>query len=348
MTAKVLSLLLTLLVGSFGAAWAEQSKLRISFQLPIDTHLGVNLTRFKEEVEKASDKEIVVEIYDRARLYKDKEKIQAVASGAIEMATLPATWFGAKVPAVGIYDQPFLMNFEALVRAVSSPDSSMRQLLDAAILEALGVRPLWWQSYGSTVFLSKNGRHTKLPSAISGQKIRVFGDTMGEFIKLCGGIPLSISASEQYRAARDGIVDMIITGITTVEPRELWKVVDTVTRTEHGAIEWPVIINEKVWQALSKRHQQIIAEAARKVERELRDQMAEIEGKAYAFAREKGMQIYELTSDEVAEWRVCSAPMIEGFMDKTGEIGVRLMAGYAKLRTHPCCSAGPSTAAQGR
>lgn len=343
-----LSLMLLMMLLSPRAAEAQQIKLRITYQLPITTHIGANLLRFKEEVEKASNKEIVVEVYDKSSLFKDSEALGAVASGQIEMATLPASWFGSKVPAVAIYDQPFMMNFEALVRAASSPKSGMRQHLDAAILGATGVRPLWWQSYGSYVFISRNGQNTKMPSGIAGKKIRVIGETTGEFIKLCGGIPMTISATEQFRILRDGVVDMVITGITTVEPRELWKVADTVTRTEHGANEWPVIINEKFWQSLSKPHQQLIVQAAQKVELELREQSAEIENKAYDFARSKGMTIHELTADEIADWRVCSAPMIEGFMGTTGEIGTRLMAAYGKLRLDPCCNGGPGGVFSGR
>lgn len=345
---RTFALMLMLLLAPHDAAKAQQAKLRITLQQPITTHVGVNLSRFKAEVEKASNNAITVEIFDNSKLYKDNESLGAVESGAIEMASLTAQQFNAKVPAIGIFEQPFLMNFEALVRAASSPGSNMRTLLDAAIIEATGVRPLWWQSYGSSVFISKSGRATKLPSAIGGQKVRVFGDTMGSFVKYCGGVPMLISASQQFQAAKDGTIDMIMTGITTVEPRELWKVTDTITRTEHAALEWLVIINEKVWQSLSKPHQEIVQAAALKVERELRDQVAEIEKRGYEVARKNGMTIHELTPDEVAEWRACSAPLVEDYMNNSGELGVKLLAAYGQLRTDPCCSAGPGGTFLGR
>src|SRR5262245_57539208 len=69
-------------------AQAQQTKLRITLQLPITNHLGVNLMQFKEEVERRTNTSIAVEIFDSSRLYKDNEALEAVASGAIEMATL--------------------------------------------------------------------------------------------------------------------------------------------------------------------------------------------------------------------------------------------------------------------
>lgn len=338
---RSLGIALALQSSSVGSAVAEPIKLRITLQQPITTHIGQNLTRFKEEVEAASAGELGVEIFDNSRLYKDTEALGAVASGAVEMASLTAQQFNAKVPAIAIFEQPFLMNFEALVRAATAPEGGMRKLLDEAIVGATGTRALWWQSYGSSVFISKNGRHTKLPGGIAGQKVRVFGDVMGHFVKYCGGEPQLLSATQQYQAMKDGTVDMLMTGVTTVAPRELWTVADTITRTEHAALEWLVIINEKRWQSLSERHRDIIRTAARKVERELRDQVAEIERKAYEGARQKGMTIVELTANEIAEWRACSAGLLDDYMESGGDLAAGLMAAYGELRKDPCCSAGP-------
>lgn len=338
---------LSFLLSMSFACEAQQTKLRVTLQLPITNHLGVNLVQFKEEVERRTNKAVSIEIFDNSQLYKDNEVVAAVSSGAIEMGITTISWFRQKVPAIEIFEQPFLFNFEALVRAATNPSGEMRRLLDKAILEATGARVLWWQSYGSSVFFSK-GQDAKTPSGIHGQKIRVFGENMANFTKYCGGTPLLISASKQNQAVKDGTVDMAMTGITGVDSRELWKVTDTITRTEHAALEFLVIIHEKTWQSLPESQRAIILESARKVERDLRDRMASIEENAYAFARQKGMKIYELTPDQVAEWRACSSGIVEDFMNGAGDLGRRLMVSYGKLRTDPCCSSGPAGAFNGR
>jgi C4-dicarboxylate-binding protein DctP len=340
MRGRFLFVLAVLLTGPIDAR-AEQIKLRVTLQLPISNHLGVNLMHFKKEVEARGDGAIVVEIFDNSQLYKDNEAVDAVASGAIEMATVTYQQFTRKVPAIGIFEQPFLFNFDALVRAAVAPESEMRQLLDRAILEATGVRVLWWQSYGSSVLFSK-ARDARQPRGIRELKVRVFGDNMKSFTEYCGGVPLLISATKQNQALKDGTVDFVMTGITGVDGRELWKVSDTVTRTEHAALEFVVIINEKVWQSLAPRGQTIVLEASKRAERDLRGQMADIEAKAYDFARSKGMTLHELTPNEVYEWRACSARLLDDYMGDAGELGARLMAAYGRLRMQPCCSAGPA------
>jgi C4-dicarboxylate-binding protein DctP len=323
------------------AAGAEQIKLRITAQLPATNHLVVNLKQFKDDLEAKTKGTIQVEIFDSAKLFNEHQALGAVGSGAIEMGSVGVSFLQAKVPAVQIFGQPFLFNFDALMRAAVSPDRQMRGLLDKAVLEATGVRVLWWQAYGQSVFFSK-GRGTKTPVAIRGQKIRVVGKDMEAFVKYCGGVPLLIAASKQNEALQNGTADMAMTGITGVTARELWKVTDTITRTEHAPLQFVVVINEKVWQSLSEGHKAVIAAAARKAEQDLQQHMADIESQAYAFARGKGMTIYDLTPDEVAEWRECSAPVLEDYMSHTGELGHLLMATYGKLRTDPCCSSGPS------
>jgi C4-dicarboxylate-binding protein DctP len=170
----------------------------------------------------------------------------------------------------------------------------------------------------------------------------VVGKDMEAFVKYCGGVPALIAASKQNEALKSGTVDMAMTGITGVTAREMWKVADTVTRTEHAPLQFVVVINDKVWKSLSDGHKAVLATSARKAEQDLQQRMADIEAEAYAFARAKGMTIHELTPDEVAEWRACSAPVLEDYMSTTGELGHKLMATYGKLRTDPCCSSGPS------
>ena len=323
------------------AATAEQTKLRVTVQLPITNHVGVNLTRFKNEVERRTNKAIVVEIFDNSRLYKDSEVLEAVSSGAIEMGSLPYQQFAKKVPAIELFEQPFLMNFTTLVRAATAPDNDIRKLLEKAVFDATGVRILWWQAYGSNVVFSKGGRHVKRPSAIAGQKVRVFGQSMASLVKYCGGIPMVVPASMQTQAMKDGTVDMNMTGVSGVTARELWTASDTITRTEHGAVEMIAIVNEKVYQSLAPDHRTIVLEAARNAERDLWDAMIRSEAEAYDVAREKGMQIHELSPDDIAEWRACSARVIEDYINSTGALGASLMGAYGKLRTDPCCNFGP-------
>jgi C4-dicarboxylate-binding protein DctP len=347
MAARRVGFWLALLLSGPFAAEAQQVKLRLTSQFPSTHHVGKGLVQFRDEVEQRTNKALAIEVFDNARLYKDDQVLDAVSSGKIEMGLINGELLTDKVPAIAILQQPFLLNFYAIVEAATDPDREMRPLIDQAILDATSSRVLMWLPFGSSGILSKQ-QPTLSPSVISNKKIRVSGKTQAAFIEQCGGIPVFIPAGDQVAAVQDGRVEMLVTGITGVPARHLWKATDTMTRTEHAAIEALIVIQDAAWQRLSDSHKAVIREVSRKIERQLRDQIAQIEDADYGFAREKGMKIYELTPDQVAEWRACSSPVLEEFMARSGEMAHRLLLVYGKLRTDPCCSAGPQGGFIGR
>jgi TRAP-type C4-dicarboxylate transport system substrate-binding protein len=189
------------------------------------------LVRFGEEVEEAG-KAISIEIFDKGQLYIDTQVVDAVASGAIEMGGAGTYQFAKKIPDISIVEQPFLLNFEALLRAAVGPESEIRKLIDQTVLEATGVRVLWWQAAGTSVFFTK-GKDATDPQVIKGKRVRVFSQITAQMTKACGGTPTVISTSKMHEAMKDGAVDLAMGSITSVEPRELWKVADIITMTHH-------------------------------------------------------------------------------------------------------------------
>ncbi|WP_422373916.1 TRAP transporter substrate-binding protein DctP [Roseibium sp.] len=312
-----------------GSALAADTTLRISLQLPLTSHLGQNLQLFKEEVEKNSNGEIAVEIYDSAQLYKDKEVPAAVGSGSIEMGVASLTRYVGDVPAVDIFYQPFLFDTEEKVRAAVAPGSPVRGPLDEAIKDT-GSTVLWWQAYGGAIMLS-NGAPVKTPEDMKGKKVRVFGKTLGDFVTAAGGAPTLISGSEQYLAYQRGTVDIGMTGVSGVKSRKLWDVMDTITVTNNADIEFIVVVNTDFWNGLSDAHKAIIEAAALKAEADVRDRMSQIEADAYAAAEENGMTVYKPTAEELSAWKAVSQPVYDAYVEKTGDLGKQVMDAAQKL-----------------
>jgi C4-dicarboxylate-binding protein DctP len=306
------------------ASTAQAEKvLRLTLQLPAAHHLGKNVQAFADEVAAKTGGEIKLEIYPSAQLYKDSEVPQAVASGAVEMGVASISQFAGTIPAVDLFYVPFLFpSQEALNKAVAK-GSPVRQPLDDAIL-ATGARVMWWQAYGGSVILSK-GTPVVVPDDLKGKKVRVFSKTLGELINAAGGAPTSISGSEQFLAYQRGTVDVGLTGVTAVKSRKLFQVMDNLTATQSMVdIEFIVIINEKVWQDLTDDQKAILDAAARKVEKELREQMMTLETEAFEFVKDK-INVVELTDDQLVQWQQLSAPVVEAFVKNAGPLGQQVV-----------------------
>lgn len=312
-----------------GSAQAADTTLRISLQLPLTSHLGQNLQLFKEEVEKNSNGDIAVEIYDSAQLYKDNEVPAAVGSGSIEMGVASLTRYVGDIPAVDVFYQPFLFDTEEKVRKAVAKGSPVRGPLDEAIAET-GSTVLWWQAYGGSIMLS-NGAPLKTPDDLKGKKVRVFGKTLGDFVTVAGGAPTLISGSEQYLAYQRGTVDAGMTGVSGVKSRKLWEVMDTITVTNNADIEFIVVVNTDFWNSLPDEHKKIIEAAALKAEADVRDRMSQIEAEAYEISKQNGMTVYTPTEEEMAAWKSVSQPVYENFVEKAGPLGKQVLEAAQKF-----------------
>lgn len=317
-----LSLLVAVSIITLSSAANAAKTLRISLQLPLKHHLGQNLLNFQEEVEKESNGSLKIEIYPSAQLYKDKEVPQAVSSGAIEMGVASLTRFAGTVPAVDIFYVPFMFDSPEKIVKATSPDSPIRKNLDAAILNT-GTRVLWWQAYGSSILLTKK-EMIKTPADMEGKKVRVFGKTLGDTVTTVGGAPTMMSGSKQFLAYQRGTVDAGMTGITAVKSRKLYEVMDYMTLTYNADIEFIVIINEGVWQGLTDQERAIIQKAGLRVEKELREKMGAIEQETLEFVSDK-IKVVDLTDSERNEWRQATMPVVNGYVERAGDLGKKLV-----------------------
>lgn len=307
-----------------------ETKLRITTQLPLTTPLGQNLVRFKEIVEADSGGDLVVEIYPAAQLFTDKEVPGAVASGQIEMGSSSLARFAGTIPAVDIFNVPFLLDTQELVRAATEPDSPVRGPLDAAMTEK-GARPLWWQPYGLSVLMTRD-TVVRRPEDLKGLKVRTFGKALEQFVNHVGGAATNIGGSRQYLAYERGTVDGGMTGMQSVSERKLYQVMNHLTVTNHSNIEFIVLINERVWQRLEPALQTLVSRAARTVEIEMRDALAEIEAEAFTVAEANGMTVHRLSAADVEAWQDATRELKEVYRTAAGPLGEQLLTAAEELR----------------
>ena len=313
-----------------GAAEAASKQIRIALQLPKDSHLYENLDFFKQRVEKGTSGALEIVIAHSGQLIKEQDAPEAVATGAVEMASVAVNQYGTVIPAVDLFVQPFMLAHPPTLVAATGPGSPVRAPIDQAILERVGARVLWWQSSGTTVIVSKDAP-LRTPAAIAGKSVRVSTESEGEFIKLCGGVPRIIPAAAHYDAYESAQVIAGSSTIAAVPVRKFWNVTNFVTYTRHRTAEFVVTINERLWKSLPADQRRVLEEAGREAESKLQARAEQIESEAHALAAKNGMTMVELTKDERDQWKRCAAPMLDAYLDRSGQLGAEVMAGYRKI-----------------
>jgi len=326
---------------AINAAAAGEKSLTLTFQQSLSDPLGLNLVKFKNEAEAASAGSINIKLLDGGKLFPEYQVPSAVGGGTIEMGVTPLAQYAQFVPEAGVFMQPFLFNFAAIVKGAARRGGTIRQLIDTAILKETGARVLWWQPGGWNVIISKQS--AVKPDSIEDKTVRVFDDVSAEFISLCGGKPETISESKQAEALDVGLANATVTSVASVKSYELWKRARFLSDIRHSVNILAAVINEDTWQALSDVEKAALSEAAGHAETRAWGAFQKTEKDIYAFARAKGMTVEEPGSDDLIAWRVCSSPILESFMAHTGDAGRKLMAAYGKLRVDSCCNQAASS-----
>jgi C4-dicarboxylate-binding protein DctP len=319
------------------AAVNPQTKtLRLNLPVSAGNPIGENILDFAREVERRTGGALRI-AQSKTQRYEDNEVISAVSSGAIEMGATSLNQFAFDVPLAGVFLQPFMFNYDALVRAAAKPGSEIRTLIDEEILYWTNTRVLWWQPRGSTVIFSRRVPDIN-PAAIASRPVGAPDDLTKELTKACGGSPHLVPTADLYGALEKENIQVTMTDIFGVTERNLWRVTDTIVNTKHSPSLFIVVINNKVWEGLPESQQQALSEAAGAVQERMWDLFAKFEADAYAFAAQKGMKVYNPSPREIVAWRECTAPLLESYVDRIGELGPKLFAAYGRLRTDPCCN----------
>src|SRR5262245_41860236 len=259
-----------------GAGASGPVKLRATVPVPVtEPFTGAPLVAFKELVEKQTDGGVTVENFHRGRPYPDETVIEAIRSGLLEMGVIGLNQFARRFTPAALMEQPFLFNFDGLVRAATSPDNEIRQRLDEAILKTMGLRVLSWQTIGTMVVYGMVG-DVENPNRIRGKRIRMFSEPSARCVRQCGGVRVLETDGQVQESFAMGRLDLAMMTVSAIQSRDLLKVATAITRTDHVAFEFLVVIAHKIRQSLSDGHRNILAQPGRKVEREVRERASAI------------------------------------------------------------------------
>jgi C4-dicarboxylate-binding protein DctP len=324
------------------AARADETVLRLTLQQSSDDPIGQNILKFKREVETKSKGALKIQVLDKGQFYQDYQVPEAIGGGALEMGVTQLAQYSQYIPVAGIFMQPFMFNFEAIIRAAARPGGDIRLMIDGAIAKETGARVLWWQPYGWNVIFAKGAISN--PDALAHRNVRVFDEVAAEFVSLCGGTPQVISESKQVEALALKLVDSTMTSVAGIRNYELWRSTDTISDIRHSANILVVMINDDVLQKLPAEQKTVLMEAAQQAEIAGWSDFHALEAQVYSYAKSKGMSVQRPSPDDLIAWRICSSSILESFMSRAGRAGAQLLTSYGKLRADPCCGVDPSVA----
>jgi C4-dicarboxylate-binding protein DctP len=231
-----------------GAASAQSPiVIKFSHVVASDTPKGKAAEKFKELAEKYTDGKVKVEVYPNSTLYKDKEELEALQLGAVQMLAPSNSKFGPiGVREFEVFDLPYILPDLATLRKVTDGP------LGVKLLKLLGPKGMTGLAYWDNGFkqMSANKRLIA-PSDYKGLKFRIQSSKVIEAqFRTLGAIPQVMAFSEVYQALQTGVVDGQENTWSNIYTQKMHEVQKYATVTNHGYIGYVVVANKKFWEGL--------------------------------------------------------------------------------------------------
>ena len=282
-----------------------------------DTPKGKGALKFKELAEAKTKGRVKVEIYPNSQLYKDREELEALQLGAVQMLAPSVSKFGPLgVRKFEVFDLPYLFADEkSLERVVDGPVGTGLFKL----LEPKGISGLAYWFNGFKEFTAN--KPLKTLDDFKGLKIRIQSSKVieGE-IKALGAIPQVMAFSEVYTALQQGVVDGEENTPSNKYTQKMHEVQKHMTMSDHGVVMYAVVVNKKFWDGLPpdirKSLDEAMAESTKYVwqiaKQENDDAVAKIKAA-------KTTEIYVLPPAEKAVWRKAMLPLYREYEGVVGK-----------------------------
>ena len=319
-TRLVLSLAAAAMMFSAGAYAQAPIVIKFSHVVANDTPKGKGAERFKELAEKATNGRVKVEVYPNSTLYKDKEEMEALQLGAVQMLAPSLAKFGPLgVKEFEVFDLPYIFpTKDVLYRVTEGPVG--KDLFKK--LEPKGITGLAYWDNGFKVMSSNKPMH--VPADFKGMKMRIQSSkVLDAQMRALGANPQVMAFSEVYQALQTGVVDGTENTPSNIYTQKMHEVQSHLTVSDHGYIGYAVIVNKKFWDGLPSDVRGQL-EGAMKEATRYTNAIAEQENRQALEAIKKHgkTEIYTLTAAEKAEWRKALLPVRK---DVEGRVGKEVL-----------------------
>src|SRR5689334_17440812 len=280
--------------------------IKFSHVVANDTPKGKGALKFKELAEKYTNGKVRIEVYPNSSIYKDKEEIEALQLGSVQMLA-PST---AKFAPLGVkefeaLDLPWLFkDDDTYAKAMKGP---VGQWLFKK-LEAKGITGLAYWDNG--FHMTSANRPLVNPSDFQGLKIRISGSKIADqYFREVGSIPQIMAFSEVYQALQTGVVDGCENTPSNYLTQKFHEVQKHITVSYHAHLQYAVIVNSKFWTALPADLRTPLEKAMNEATdytneiavKENEDALAEIKNSGKS-------ELHMLTPEQKKAWQVAMQP----------------------------------------
>ena len=308
-----------LAAAAMGDARAQAGSIVIKFSHVVapDTPKGNGAQRFKELAEERTKGRVRVEVYPNSQLYKDKEEMEALQLGSVQMLAPSLAKFGPLgVKEFEVFDLPFIFRDQAAFRAVS--DGRVGADLFAR-LEPKGIRGMAYWDNGFHIMSANRPLHRV--ADFRGLKMRIQSSkVLDAQMRALGAIPQVMAFSELYQALQSGVVDGTEGVPSNFYTQKIYEVQKHMTLSYHGHLAYAVIVNKRFWDGLPEDLRTILDGCVKDATNYANALAATENAMALDKIRSSGKtMVYTPTPEEIDEWKRALMPVHHEMVARVGQ-----------------------------
>ncbi|MRX10023.1 DctP family TRAP transporter solute-binding subunit [Pseudoduganella sp. FT25W] len=302
---------------SFNAYAQAPIVIKFSHVVATDTPKGQAAERFKQLAEKATNGRVKIEVYPNSQLYKDKEELEALQLGAVQMLAPSLAKFGPLgVKEFEAFDLPYIFPSKTALYNVTEGEIG-KSLLKK--LEPKGITGLAFWDNGFKVMSANKPLHN--PTDFKGLKMRIQSSkVLDAQMRALGANPQVLAFSEVYQALQTGVVDGTENPPSNMYTQKMHEVQKYVTVSNHGYLGYAVIVNKKFWDGLPPDIRAAL-DKAMKDATTFEKAIAQRDNDMALDAIKKAgkTEIYTLSVKEQADWRKALLPVQQQMESRIGK-----------------------------
>lgn len=221
--------------------------IKFSHVVATDTPKGKGAEFFAKRAAELTKGRVKVEVYPNSQLYKDKEEMEALQLGSVQMLAPSLSKFAPLgVKEFEVFDLPFIFDgYDDLHKVTQGP-------VGASLLKKLESRGITGLAYWDNGFkvMSAN-KPLKFVEDYKGVKMRIQSSkVLDAQMRAIGVVPQVMAFSETYQALQTGVVDGTENPPSNLYTQKMHEVQKHVSVTNHGYLGYAVVVNKKFWDGL--------------------------------------------------------------------------------------------------
>ncbi|WP_424934425.1 TRAP transporter substrate-binding protein [Amaricoccus macauensis] len=283
-----------LATGVASAASAE-TVIKIGHGTNEQYHMHRALLKFEELVETRSDGEFDVQIFPSSQMGPDREMIEGVQTGVLEMAVSPSAIFAGWDPAFAVIELPYMYPSKEVALDVLNGPTGDEML---ARLENQGLVGLGWMENGLR-HVTNSVRPIEKPEDLEGIKLRTMKvPAHVDTFKALGANPTPMNFGEVYSALQQGVIDGQENPVALIDSQRFYEVQEHVSLTGHVFTVYVPVVGEWFWSGLSEDEQNLLRDAMTEAEAYQQELVNAEEAGQLQKIRDAGVNVIELTAED--------------------------------------------------